>query len=190
MALKIYLAGPEVFLPEARAVIAEKKLLCTRYGFEPMAPGDLVKRDGLDPFTHGMKISAANEGLMIASDAVIANLTPFRGVSADVGTVYELGFMCALGRAVWAFSNEPRDYFERVRDDYYQGELVTRADGRMAGPDGLSVENHGMGDNLMLDGGILARGGAFVRRDVPRERLYTDLGGFEECLKLAAAALL
>src|SRR5262249_9786113 len=33
------------------------------------------------------------EAMMDASDAIIANLTPFRGPGADPGTVYELGYM-------------------------------------------------------------------------------------------------
>ena len=35
---------------------------------------------------------------MDAADAIIANLTPFRGPSADAGTVYELGYMAGRGK--------------------------------------------------------------------------------------------
>ena len=34
--------------------------------------------------------------MMDEADAIIANLTPFRGPSADAGTVYELGYMAGL----------------------------------------------------------------------------------------------
>ncbi len=43
--------------------------------------------------------------MMLEADGIIANLTPWRGVSADVGTVYELGFMCALNKAAYAYTN-------------------------------------------------------------------------------------
>ena len=37
MALKIYLAGPDVFLADARAVGERKKALCQEFGFDSMA---------------------------------------------------------------------------------------------------------------------------------------------------------
>ena len=36
--------------------------------------------------------------MMDAADAIIANLTPFRGPGADAGTVYELGYMAGRGK--------------------------------------------------------------------------------------------
>ena len=56
------------------------------------------------------------------------------------------------------------------------------------GPDGMSLENFDMAENLMLDGGVESRGGRIIVRDVPPERLYTDTAAFEECLRLLAAA--
>ena len=38
-----------------------------------------------------LQIFRGNEAMMNEADAVIANLTPFRGPGADAGTVYELG---------------------------------------------------------------------------------------------------
>jgi nucleoside 2-deoxyribosyltransferase len=38
--LRIYLAGPDVFLAEAAAVLAAKRKLCAAYGFIGVAPID------------------------------------------------------------------------------------------------------------------------------------------------------
>ena len=38
--LKIYLAGPEVFLPHAIEIGQRKKALCRQYGFEGLFPFD------------------------------------------------------------------------------------------------------------------------------------------------------
>ena len=38
--MKIYLAGPDVFLPEAEAMAAAKKQLCAAHGFEGVFPTD------------------------------------------------------------------------------------------------------------------------------------------------------
>ena len=45
------------------------------------------------------------ERVMQDCDAMIVNLTPFRGPIADVGSAYEMGFMRALGRSIFAYSN-------------------------------------------------------------------------------------
>ena len=119
------------------------------------------------------------------ADAVIANLTPFRGLAADVGTCFELGFMCALGKVVYGYTNVATDHFMRCAD-YYGGALVTSADGRTRGPDGLSIEDFDMIDNLMLDGGIESRGGVFVVGNARPEEVYTDLEAFRECLRLVS----
>ena len=45
---------------------------------------------------------------MDQADVIIANLTPFRGPSADAGTVYELGYMLGKGdRLCLGYSNSP-----------------------------------------------------------------------------------
>jgi nucleoside 2-deoxyribosyltransferase len=53
-----------------------------------------------------LAISRAMERVMQTCDAMIVNLTPFRGPSADVGSAYEMGFMRALGRPIFAYSND------------------------------------------------------------------------------------
>ena len=184
--MKVYLAGPDVFLPNAKAVLAQKAALARAAGFTPLVPGDLAIPPTRTPYEKGVAISAVNEGMMREADMIVANLTPYRGVSADVGTVYELGFMCALGRHVYAYTNDARGLYERTVTDYYQGAVTTGADGRHAGPDGLMVEDCDMADNLMLDGGIAARGGSFVRRAVAEGETWTDCTAFEECLATAA----
>ena len=45
---------------------------------------------------------------MKEADAIIANLTPFRGPSADTGTVYELGYMAAAVNSVSDIQTIPR----------------------------------------------------------------------------------
>jgi nucleoside 2-deoxyribosyltransferase len=43
--------------------------------------------------------------MMGACDVVIANLTPFRGPSADAGTLVEVGWFLGRGRPVFGYSN-------------------------------------------------------------------------------------
>jgi hypothetical protein len=60
--MKVYLAGPEVFLPNAREILDRKIALTSAYGFAPVAPGDLKVSPALTGKARGLAISAHNEG--------------------------------------------------------------------------------------------------------------------------------
>lgn len=187
--MRAYLAGPEVFLPNARDILDRKIALARSYGFTPVSPGDLVVPETETRRQRGLAISGINESLMMGADLIIANLTPFRGVAADVGTAFELGFMCARGCPAFAFSNSTKSHFERV-SRFYGDAIQLGDDGRYRGMDGMALENFDMADNLMLDGGIEKRNGTIITREVEPDRLFLDLTAFEECLEVAAERVL
>jgi len=189
MSIKVYLAGPEVFLANASEILAAKAELARRAGFVPLSPGDLDIPPQPTRKGFGLAISAIDEQMMLEADAIIANLTPFRGIAADVGTAFELGFMCARNKHAFAYTNVAADHGARVRV-YYNGQVSTDDKGSPRGPDGLAVEDFDMIDNLMLHGGVERRDGAIVVHDAAPDALYTDLAGFERVLAVAAAKLL
>jgi len=183
--LRVYLAGPEVFLPDALEMGAKKRAVCAEFGLDGVFPLDGgLDLDGLEPRWQGRAIYQTNIDLIRSCDLLIANLTPFRGVSADVGTVFEMGFMAALGKPVLGYSNSPQSFRHRL-EDHFIGKIQLRADGQLAGPDGLAIEDFDMFDNLMLHG-ALPEGGLFLHRSEPGEELR-DLTAFREALKLAAS---
>lgn len=180
--LRAYLAGPEVFFPDAIAQGAEKKRLCAAAGFEGVYPLDnSVDTAGLSPEAIARVISHGNEALMRSADLLVANCTPFRGVSMDAGTAFEIGFMRALGRPVFGYSNVPTDYARRVRE--------TPAAPWDAQTRQADVEDFGLAENLMIAIAVLDSAGRFVTRAVPDDRRLSDLEGFRACLVLARAAL-
>lgn len=185
MSLKIYTAGPEVFLPNAREIMDRKTALCRKFGFEAICPGDLDIPPSDTRKGFGLAISMVDEEMMDRADAIIANLTPFRGIAADVGTCFELGYMCAQGKLVAAYTNVAEDHYQRTLA-YYGGKVEKAADGYLRGPDGLSLEDFDMIDNLMMHGGVERRGGPIVIHKAAPDALYTDLTGFEACLKALA----
>src|SRR5215468_12672350 len=123
--MKIYLAGPDVFLPDAIAIGQRKREICQRHGVTGLYPLDnaidLAAPDA------SLQIFKANEAMMDTCDAIIANLTPFRGPGADAGTVYELGYMAARGKFCLGYCNDPALYADRVR----RITKVTSQDGRL-----------------------------------------------------------
>lgn len=183
--LKLYLAGPEVFLPDARAVLDAKAALTRTYGFEPICPGDLTIPPAPTKHQFGLNISEIDESFMNRADGVIANLTPFRGIAADPGTVFELGYMCGAGKIVACYTNVAASHFERTLA-WYGGKLTEDEKGVRRGHDGHSLEDFEMIENLMLHGGVERRGGPVCVHAADPETLWTDFTAFEQCLKALA----
>ena len=172
---RIYLAGPEVFLPDAVAVGARKKALCAEFGFIGLFPLDNeFSGENLDE-----KIFAANVALMRQADAGIFNLSPFRGVNADPGTAFELGFFTALEKPTFAYTQHAEDHFDRVAKSF--GAHVT-PEGEHCDASGLLIENFGNADNLMLDAALKAQRRVIQR---PTSSRPDDLTGFRDCLRQA-----
>jgi nucleoside 2-deoxyribosyltransferase len=182
---RIYLAGPEVFLPDARAIGAEKCRLATEAGLEGAFPLDAqLDLGGLPPAEQARRISIANEGLMRSCDGLIANLTPFRGVSMDSGTAFEVGFMQALGRPLAGYTNVTTDYSKRAQAFRARGPAPM--DGDRAD---LEIEDFGLAENLMIEVAIVSSGCRVVRREVAPGTELTDLAAFAQCLVDIAAVL-
>jgi nucleoside 2-deoxyribosyltransferase len=184
-ALRVYLAGPDVFLLNAVSIAEAKRNICAKYGFIGVSPSDneidiseLPKREA------ALRISAANEEMIRSCQLLIANLTPFRGPSADVGTAYELGFALALGMPVFGYTNEGGNLVERTRH-YLGPEVRQLAPDRFEDSYGMVVENFDSVDNLMLVGAVHASGTEILVHPAPSERRFTDLAGFEMCLRHA-----
>src|SRR5262245_54079056 len=188
MTKKVYLAGPEVFLANAREVLDRKIALTREAGLLPVSPGDLDPPSVDNAWQLGLAISRIDEALMNSADAIIANLTPFRGIAADPGTCFELGYMCAQGKPAFAYTNQRADNAERTRR-YYGGKTARDAAGLERGPDGIMVEDLGFVDNLMLHGSVVNRGGSVVVGDAGEHQRYTDMTAFRSVLAIAAAKL-
>jgi nucleoside 2-deoxyribosyltransferase len=179
--MKIYLAGPDVFLPDAVAIGQRKAALCALHGLTGLYPLDnaidLAAPDA------SLQIFRGNGAMMDQADAIIANLTPFRGPGADAGTVYELGYMAGRGKCCFGYSNDPALYVDRVR----KLTQVTSRDGHLVDADGLAVENFGHTDNLMMIHGLELYGAPLVVPHKAPADLWHDLTSFEACVRLAAA---
>ncbi len=179
---RLYLAGPEVFLPDAMAVGAQKMTLCAAHGIEGVFPCDpSLDLAGLTKPNQARRISLANEALMRTCAGLIANLTPFRGVSMDSGTAFEVGFMRALGRPVLGYTNVVADYRERAEAYRQRPPPLRDADGP-----GVEIEDFDGAENLMIEAAIIESGGSVVRRAALSGEEMRDLAGFEACLVQAA----
>lgn len=128
MGKTVYLAGFDVFRPDAVAQGQSMKALCARYGLEGLYPLD-HEAEGAQAIYEG------NVSLIQRADAVIANLNRFRGEEPDSGTCFEVGYAAALGKVVYAYLEDGRTLRERLGAVDEQG---------------YAVEDFGMPLNLML----------------------------------------
>lgn len=129
----IYLAGPDVFRPDAKEHGKMLCQLCEKHGARGLYPLDTELQE-----VTGQAIFVANRNLIDQSDAVVANLTPFRGPSADAGTIWEVGYGHGIGNIVVGYTEETRTYAERA------------AETTQNQPEGWTIESFGLSDNLMI----------------------------------------
>jgi nucleoside 2-deoxyribosyltransferase len=148
----VYLAGPDVFRPDAADCFARMERYCAVHGLHGLRPSDGGLGEGTAATDAALpqRIYEGNVALIRRCDAVVANLQPFRGqVEPDSGTVFEIGMAVALGKPVAAYLPQPGlSYAERVGRHF-----PTRRDASGAVWDeasGLLVEGFGEPLNLML----------------------------------------
>lgn len=130
--MKIYLAGPDVFLKDALAMLKHKASLLEEAGYKVVTPLDSL----LD---NPYKIYAANITMIEDCDIVVANVEPFRGTEPDSGTVFEIGYAAALGKHVFTYNNPRNSYLDRL----------TAADVAF-GQTRFTPEPFGLNQNLMI----------------------------------------
>ena len=139
--MKIYLAGPDVFRPDAESWANSARELCRQYGFEALTPLDHCE-------TEPRKICEGNLELIRKAQMVVANLNPFRGAEPDSGTVFELGYGFAQGKKVWGYVASSESLLERV--SRLDGRTVIEGAPNPIDAQGLMIENFGLPLNLML----------------------------------------
>lgn len=171
MALRIYLAGFDVFYSDAAARADAMKKLCTARGLEGVFPSDItIDRTGLTDAELARAIFDKDIKLIDQCDIIAANLNAFRGAEPDSGTSFEMGYGHAKGKLLYAYTDGPATMAERV--EKHHGLTSVDASGHPVDELGFSLENFGSPLNLMLS--------------VPATVV---LGSFEDCVNRIASDL-
>lgn len=142
---RLYLAGPDVFRPDAAEHGRRAVALCAEHGFSAIFPLSASLPEGLAPQALARHIYHANVGHIEACDAVVANLDFFRGPEPDSGTCFEVGYAVARGKPVVGYLPEDGSFAERIRrrHPHAVGEGLKDAAG-------WELEEFGLPLNLML----------------------------------------
>lgn len=132
----LYLAGPDIFRPDAEDHGVRLKQLCAARGVKGIYP-----LDGAPSSAGAETIRRRCMAEIDGADAVVANITPFRGPHMDPGTAFELGYAEAKGKPVFLWSANPHDLVKRVGAPGQDG---------WRDADGHAVEDFGGRENLMI----------------------------------------
>jgi nucleoside 2-deoxyribosyltransferase len=143
---RLYLAGPDVFQPDAAAHGRRLVALCAEHGFTGIFPLDeTLPADLPMNAASAARIYRANVAHIDTCDAVLANLDFFRGPEPDSGTCFEVGYAVARGKPVVGYVPESGTFAQRIRAQYPQavGEGLVDVEG-------WHLEEFGLPLNLML----------------------------------------
>ncbi|MBK8972056.1 MAG: nucleoside 2-deoxyribosyltransferase [Hahellaceae bacterium] len=167
----LYLAGPDVFYPNAAEMGRQKQALCQSLGLVGLFPLD-NEVSGLQGRDLSHRIYQGNLDFMRHADAIIANITPFRGPGMDPGTAFEVGFFAALQKPIFLYSNRAALYEHRV--------LAASAANGFSPRDeqGYLIESFGLADNLMI-----IEAAALPVECPPSDRPDTDQETFQRLLQ-------
>ena len=140
----IYLAGPGVFRKDAADYGHQLQRKCQARGLRGLWPlyGEV---DDQTPIATAFAIRKANVGMIERCQAVVADISPFRGPNMDPGTAYEIGFADALCKPIFTWSNDLRVLRDRTVP---LGRWIEADEDRDA--DGMLIENFGLPENLMI----------------------------------------
>ena len=174
MTTTAYLAGPDVFLPNAVEHAARKVEICRRFGLRGLPPLNQDIETAAKALDVWQSIYEKDIAMMERCDIIIANLTPFGGASADAGTLIEVGWFLGRGKPIFAYSNVSESFEQRMRRQLGDGCA------------NLGIEGFHLPDNLMIAGAVSSGGcPIFVPRD-GKARGIDALDVFEACAAAAA----
>lgn len=158
---KIYIAGYDVFHPQAKKIGEMYKKLCNLYGYKGMFPLD-NEIQGNNKQDVASKIFHKNIECIDNCDIIVANLNSFRGVEPDSGTCFECGYGYAKGKKIYGYVSNKITILDKVK----KHDKCTYTNGQLFDANGYGIENFDLPLNLMLS--------------IP---IIIVEGGFEQCLK-------
>jgi nucleoside 2-deoxyribosyltransferase len=174
----LYIGGPDAAFPDAHEALRRKRALCEAAGFVPVVSTDSLLVETVPSEAMAREMYADRVSRMRLADAAIINLTPWRGPSCDPAAAFEVGFLSALNKPVFAYMNVASEA---------QAELASRigdqlgADndhtGRLVDGYGAEIEDFGLPEALM----VWAEARRFFVILTPD--LFGDLSGYEMCLE-------
>lgn len=147
---RVFLSGPDLFMPDGPDLLAAKRDACREAGREGVHADDEAARGTAGELRARAAYADAVSRLRTCQ-AVIVNLTPWRGPHPDPGTAFEAGFAAGLGLPVFAYLNvaDEAEADHRDRVAAVHGAALDE-EGAWRDPDGGLIEDLGLPEGAML----------------------------------------
>lgn len=147
MSIKIYFAGPNVFHLRAKEIEREIEAYCKTVDVIPLIPGDSGIDWSASPDKIANDIFEINVDHLKNCDAIVANVSPFRGACIDDGTAWEIGFAYALNKPIATYSSTDKRTGEIIIE---QSGLSKEHNSPRRDKDNFLIEEFGFHSNLMI----------------------------------------
>ena len=175
----VFLAGPDLWFPDAAALQARRLALCASAGFQAVSPpmgAGLAEDDRSEVAARSLYADAL--AALRGADAVVANLTPWRGPSCDPATAFLAGFAAALAKPMVAYLNvaDEEEADPRGRVEALMGSAPDVV-GRWRDVNDCEVEDFYLPETVLL----WAEARRFFVIVTPEP--FEDLTGLEMCLQ-------
>lgn len=147
----VYLTGPDPWGPDAERLVARSRRLIEARGLAFIGAKASRGYPAADSEADARRIYTEVLADVRAADVVIANLTPWRGVSAHPEAAFVLGFAAGLGTPAFGYINVV---------DETEAELASRidrllgtelgSDGVIRDAEGARIETFGLPETLIV----------------------------------------
>ncbi|MGC9225539.1 MAG: nucleoside 2-deoxyribosyltransferase [Terracidiphilus sp.] len=145
---RVYLAGPDLFFEDREERYARLRAICAQADLDAVAPTDGLELQTEGPLPAAEQIYQHNMRLLRGCDAVLVNLSAFRGAEPDSGAVFEAAFAYAIGKPVVGWIG---DYWHTAERSAVLRKVWRDGEGRARDKlDGGLIEDFGLPANLML----------------------------------------
>lgn len=143
---RVYLSDVVRYEKDAKAVYGSLKELCASYGLEAVTPCDwaegLLETDSTNPYVKAAALTENYCRLVKSCDAVIADLSDYRGYECSNDVGFECGMGFEMGKKLFGYMEDARPCIEKIP---HLGEAAEFRD-----MTGCNVENFNYPANLMF----------------------------------------
>lgn len=152
---KIYIAGPDVFRLDWPEFSGRVSAACAPLHFEPLFPIHPEQNLDQKDMPGSTRVGSLHEANQVyrqclaqikKADAVVANITPFRGFEPDSGTIFEIALAVAHGKPVVAYSRDVKTPSERLAEKA----TCTENGAFLCAEEGAIIERFNLPCNLMV----------------------------------------